>query len=305
MLNTLNFGGKKVWGLFLLLVSGSFSAQLIENMNCHAFTEEPFFSEQFIKQNGIKSITGEIKTKGNLQVIKDPKLVSRYEFSSDGRLKLQYNSFNGVDAKDTTFINYIYDSKGNIITKRTNDAYGFFSYNYEYDEKGREIAKTYCREENVGKDRYHFQPGKQFTIVKETYSYLDKDTMVIRSVYNNHDRIYQTDKYFYNEHHLLARIETQYVINKKKSITEFSYTDLGKMGEKVYYRDFKKKDEFEKWTYQYDELGNLTYIDYYKGNEHVTHQEVLYDQATYLLKALLIQDVASNFIKIIKYSTDY
>lgn len=286
-----------------LIVSVSGKAQLIDNMQCEAFTEEPFFDEGFVSQNGIRVINGEIKTKGNLEVIKDPKLVSRYEFDSTGKLIIQYTSFNGSGTKDTTFINYVYDESGNILTKRTNDAYGFFSYNYEYDSLNRPILKTYCREQNVGKDRYNFELGKQFTIVKESYSYLVKDTVEIKSVYNNHDRIYQTDKYYTNSLGLLVKIETQFIINKKKAVTDYTYTDLGKVASKIHYKDSKNPDDFERWDFQYDELGNLTYIDYYKGNEHVTHKEVLYDKSNYTLKALLIQDVVSNFITIVRYTT--
>lgn len=280
-------------------------AQLIDNMDCQAFSDEPFFDEIFIQQNGVKVINGEIKTKGNLEVIKDPKLVSRYEFDKEGKLMLQYTSFNGGGNKDTTFINYIYDDSGNVLTKRTNDAYGFYSYNFEYDSLNRPTLKVYCREENVGADRYHFELGKQYTIVKESYSYLQKDSILIKSIYNNHNRIYQTDKFYYNDLDLLVKIETQYVINKKRAVTEFTYTDLGKVGSKTYYRDYKNKDEFEKWEYQYDELGNLTYIDYYKGASHVTHKEILYDKSNFTLKALLIQDVESNFITIVKYTTSF
>lgn len=290
---------------FSMLVCLDSQSQLIDNMNCQAFSDEPFFDELFVRQNGIKVINGEIKTKGNLEVIKDPKLVSRYEFDTQGKLILQYTSFNGEGSKDTTFINYIYDDAGNMLTKRTNDAYGFFSYNYEYDDFNRPVSKVYCREENAGVDRYHFKLGKQYTIVKESYSYLQKDTVLIKSIYNNHDRIYQTDKYYYNRLDLLVKIETQYIINKKRAVTDFTYTDLGKVASKTYYRDFKNKDDVEKWEYQYDELGNLTYIDYYKGTDHTTHKEVLYDKSNFTLKALLIQDVASNFITIVKYSTTF
>ncbi|MCB9189579.1 MAG: hypothetical protein H6599_09920 [Flavobacteriales bacterium] len=291
--------------LFLFLAAEGYHSQLVDNMECQAFGEEPFFDETFVRQNGIHVINGEIKTKGNLEVIKDPKLVSRYEFDSTGRLKMQYTSFNGGGNKDTTFINYIYDDAGNIITKRTNDAYGFFSYNYEYDEENRPILKTYCREENEGPSRYHFVLGKQYTIVKESYSYTKKDSVLIKSIYNNHNRIYQTDRYIYNNLDLLVRIESQYIINKKKAITEFTYTDIGKVASKIHYKDYNKKEDFEKWEYQYDELGNLSFIDYYKGEEHITHKEVLYDKSTFTLKALLVQDVASNFITIIKYSTSF
>lgn len=291
--------------MFVTLFGLLGNAQLVDNMSCEAFSDEPFFDQLFVSQNGIHVINGEIKTKGNLEVIKDPHLVSRYEFDSTGKLMMHYTSFNGGSNKDTTFVNYIYDDKGNVITKRTNDAYGFFSYNFEYDDENRPLLKTYCREENAGVDRYHFELGKQFVIVKESYSYLKKDSVLIKSVYNNHNRIYQTDKFFYNALDLLVRIETQYVINKKRAVTEFEYTEHGEVASKTYYKDFKKQEEFEKWEYQYDELGNLTYIDYFKGEEHITHKEVLYDKSNYTLKALLIQDVASNFITIVKYSTTF
>lgn len=281
------------------------SSQLIENINCEAFTDEPFFNLSFIKQNKIKSINGEIKTKGNLEVIKDAKLVSKYEFDKDGKLAIQLGSFNTMGTKDTTFINYEYDDNMNLLTKRTNDAYGFFSYNYTFDEENRVLSKTYAREENKGSDRYHFELGKQYIIVKETYSYIDKDSILIKSIYNNHDRVYQKTTFTYNEHDLLVEELSQFVINKKKAKTTYSYTELGLVKEKKHWKNTKKDDEFEKWEYQYDDLGNLTYIDYYKGEVHTTHKEVLYDNSTFMLKALLVQDVPSNFITIIKFSTAY
>ncbi len=281
------------------------NAQLIENINCAAFTEEPFFNLDFIKQNKIKSINGEIKTKGNLEVIKDAKLVTRYEFDREGKLVIQLGSFNTLGTKDTTFINYVYDENLNLLTKRTNDAYGFFSYNYTFDENNRVLSKTYAREENKGADRYHFKLGKQYVIVKERYSYIDNDSVLIKSIYNNHDRIYQKTTFTYNEHDLLESEVSQFVINKKKTKTSYSYTEQGLMKGKIHWKNTKNLKDFEKWEYQYDELGNLTYIDYYKGDVHTTHQEVLYDKSTYMLKALLVQDVASNFITIIKFSTEY
>lgn len=284
---------------------GIFQSQLIDNANCQAFSDEPFFDLQFIKQNKIKTINGEIKTKGNLQVIKDAKLVSSYEFDRNGKLALQLGSFNIMGSKDTTFINYIYDENNNVVTKRTNDAYGFFSYNFEFDTNQRVVSKVYCREENVGKDRYHFELGKQYTIVKESYTYMDKDSILVKSTYNNHDRIYQKTTFTYNEFDLLESIQDQFVINKKIARTTFSYTDEGFVATKTYMRDTQKPDNFEKWEYKYDELGNLTYVDYYKGEVHTTHKEVLYNPSTFMLKALLVQDVPSNFITIIKFNTTY
>ena len=58
-----------------------------------------------------------------------------------------------------------------------------------------------------------------------------------------------------------------------------------------------------KFTYRYDEHGNLAYVDEYKNGVHETHKELLYESATFLLKTILIQDVSTNFIKIIKFKT--
>jgi YD repeat-containing protein len=95
------------------------------------------------------------------------------------------------------------------------------------------------------------------------------------------------------------------VINKKNKKSSLYYTEQGYMKEKIHWKNLKNLKDFEKWEYQYDELGNLTYIDYYKGEIHTTHQEVLYDKSTFMLKALLVQDVPSNFITIIKFNTEY
>lgn len=291
--------------IFTILLTFVGYAQLIENIHCEAFTEDPFFNLEFIRQNKIKSINGEIKTKGNLEVIKDAKLVTKYEFDSTGKLVVQLGSFNTMGTKDTTFINYVYDDSMNVLTKRTNDAYGFFSYNYTFDEQNRVLSKTYAREENKGTDRYHFKLGKQYVIVKESYSYIDNDSILIKSIYNNHGRVYQKITFKYNEYNLLEEELSQFVMNKKKARTTYSYTEQGFMKEKVHWKDTKNLSDFEKWAYQYDELGNLTYIDYYKGDVHTTHEEVLYDMSTFMLKALLVQDVASNFITIIKFSTAF
>lgn len=286
-----------VWAFFA-------NAQLIDNRNCSAFTDDNFFYQQFVEQNKIKSITGNISTKGEMQTIKNENLVLSYEFDSLGRLIKQYGSFNRTGTKDTTFVTYLYDEFNRILTKRTNDAYGFYSYNFEYDTTGNILTKTYCRDENSNISRNEFKLGKQFVIVKESYKYELSDSVETKNVFNNHGRIYQKEYYKYDKLGLLEEVTKKLVVNHKKSKVVFHYNGQAKVSEKIIQNDINKPDII-KYVYSYDELGNLTYIDEYTNETKKYHKEVLYDQSTMLMKALLIQDVEANFITIIKFSYEF
>jgi hypothetical protein len=287
------------------LLSVSFNAQMIDNSSCHAFTDEPFFDPVFIRQNKIKRINGSVSTKGELQMIKTRDLVSNYEFDSLGRLVLQLGSFSTMGNKDTVINSYIYDSLGRIITKRTNDTYGFFSNNFVYDTENRIQSNTYCREENVHSSRYKFELAKQYIIIKETYKYSVYDSTLIKSIHNNHERLYQQQTYHYNKLKLLVAEENQYIINHKRSLIEYTYTDLGLVASKTIYRDYNNKEHYERIEYKYDALGNLEYIDEFKNDQHILHKEVLYDKVTYMIKALLVQDKTTNIITIVKFQIEF
>ncbi|MFT7156015.1 MAG: hypothetical protein ACI8Q1_001019 [Parvicella sp.] len=294
----------KIYIYIALLFYSSISfGQLIDNSDCKAFTDVPFFDTMFVRQNGVKSIKGHVSTKKDLKVIKSSNQMTSYNFDRSGRLETQLGTFNTSGIKDSNYLSYEYDERNNLILQRTSDSYGFFSYKYTYDDSNRVTSKTYCREESSGTDRFHFELGKQFTIVKESYKYIDSDSIVNKSVYNNHDRIYQKYTYHYSDLDLLTAIKSQYIISKKQTETTFKYNDLSQVVHMKFVKNLKNPDEVQVTKFQYDELGNLTYIDEYKGINHVTHKEVLYDRSNYLLKALLVQDVATNHITIIKFTT--
>lgn len=290
--------------LLLFILPLSITAQLLDNTNCLAFSDDPFFYPEFIQKNGIREIKGVISTKKSLQVIEQRNLVNTYGFDKQGRLNKQYRSFNGSNSKDTTFITYHYNDQNRIVTQRTSDSYGFFSNNYEYNSNSKKTSKTYCRDENIATNKNNFVLGKQHTIVKETFSYEETDSTLCKSTYNSHGKKYQTITYYYNEHDLLYKEVKKLIINKKKSITKYEYDDKGFVNKKTLFPHFNKTDNTST-KYQYDSLGNLEFIDEYRNDQHITHKEIIYNKSTLLMKALLIQDIETNYIKIIKYSYNY
>lgn len=280
------------------------TSQLLDNRKCNVFSDDNFFYETFIKKNSIKKITGVISTKKSLQVIEQRNLVNTYLFDRQGRLEKQYRSFNYSTRKDTTFFTYTYNSNNHIITKRTSDSYGFFSNNYKYNKEGLMISKTYCRDENIGGDKNDFKLGKQHVIVEESFSHQQTDSSSSIKTYNTHGKEYQVFTTFFNDLGFIKKEVKKLIINKKKSIINYRYNDKGLVSEKVVFPNFNKKENTSQ-KFKYDEFGNLEYIDEYTNEKHITHKEIIYNKSTLLMKALLIQDIETNYIKIIKYKYEY
>lgn len=291
---------------FLVVFSaiGSLYGQLIDNARCNAFTDNPFFNAEIVRLNKLKALHGSISTKKELSAIKKTGKVLNYTFDKNGNLTQQYSSFYRGKRKDTTFIYFMYDHQNSLITKRTNDINGFYSYNYGYNAKKQVIKKTYCRDENATKSRKKFTLGKQYVIINETYSYQDNDSIVIKSVLNNNGLPYQKITYRYNSLGYLVLETKKLLLNNKKSTVSYQYNQHGLLKAKKTIRDLKKGN-FKKSTYKYDKLGNLVELNEYNNDQHITHKEILYDQKTFLLKALIVQDVETNFIKIIKFKPSF
>jgi hypothetical protein len=287
--------------LLILMLPTCFSAQLLDNRGCAVFSGEPFFYTEFIRGNKIKSITGSVSTKADLQVIKSKGLMVKFLFDESGNLIKQFDSFYRGKKKDSSIIAYHYDEKKNITTKRMSDSYGFFSYNYSYNNNGDVVRKTYCRDESATNNKNNFKLKKQYTIVNETYSYVTNDSLIQKNVLNNHGGVYQKEYYTYDENKLLIKVEKKLIVNHKKAETTYRYNDLMKVSEMTIQKDMSK-GAYSRLVYEYDNLGNLEVIDEYRNEELKTHKEVIYDKSTLLMKALLVQDVNSNFITITKYS---
>lgn len=277
-------------------------AQIIDNSHCQAFTDEPFFNREFISANNIKSIHGMVSTKAVLDKIRDRGFEHYYEFDTTGKQTMQYSTFMRYgNTKDTTVINYYYDEGGRMETTRRNDVHGFYSYNYEYDTLGRLTAQSYCRDQNIGPNKSRFELGEQYVIVSEKYGYEQVDESHIkRSYYNNNGLVYQTEVSHFDEHGYLTEVVTRLVIGKKGSQITYEYDEKGRVSRMCNYANLDVENEITT-EYTYDEVGNLLMMDIYRNGVHITNKELLYDEATMLFDAMIIHDIETDYITIIKY----
>ena len=289
--------------LFCLSINQLF-AQMINNESGQIFTETPFFNEKYIRSVKLKSITGTISSKKELGAIKSSGKKEAYIFNEKGNLTIHYLSSKTKNKPDTTFTFYEYNLKNENTIFRVSDSYGFYSYSKKYNDLGKLINKTYSREKNASKSKMNFKLEEKYVIFQESYLYENKDSTTEVTTLNSNGRPYQRQIYYYDSFNYLFKIHTRLLISNSTRYEKYTYNDRGFLKSIQY---FTNEDEtpIKELRYDYDEWGNVTFMDEYKDNVRVIHKELLYDPSTLILKTILSQDLVSNLITIIKYKPEF
>ena len=289
--------------LFCLSINHLF-AQMINNESGQIFTETPFFNEKYIRSVKLKSITGTISSKKELGAIKSSGKKEAYIFNEKGNLTIHYLSSKTKNKPDTTFTFYEYNLKNENTIFRVSDSYGFYSYSKKYNDLGKLINKTYSREKNASKSKMNFKLEEKYVIFQESYLYENKDSIIEVTTLNSNGRPYQRQIYYYDSFNYLFKIHTRLLISNSTKYEKYTYNDRGFL-KSIQYFNNENETPIKELRYDYDEWGNVTFMDEYKDNVRVIHKELLYDPSTLILKTILSQDLISNFITIIKYKPEF
>lgn len=293
--------------LIICIISlfGATHAQILDNSKCTVFSDDPFFNTSFIRNNKIRKITGETSTKAKNFEMKTSGTGYMYEFDTLGRLITKLETFilpNGV--KDTSMVFYQYDIRGNLILKRKNDGYGFFSFRYTYDDENRVTSLIYCREENASMRADVFIPGKEYIISKESYAYDYIDVGLRKKAFNNYDKLYQETIFNENELGYIISEDTRLLVSNNRAVVEYMYDNKGRPLAKFDHRSVLRASELM-WKYEYDEVGNVLKEEYYRNEEFTTRKEAVYFPESMLLKALIKFDINTEFMHIVRYTYEF
>ena len=289
--------------LFCLSINQLF-AQMINNESGQIFTETPFFNEKYIRSVKLKSITGTISSKKELGAIKSSGKKEAYIFNEKGNLTIHYLSSKTKNKPDTTFTFYEYNLKNENTIFRVSDSYGFYSYRKKYNDLGKLINKTYSREKNASKSKMNFKLEEKYVIFQESYLYENKDSIIEVTTLNSNGRPYQRQIYYYDSFNYLFKIHTRLLISNSTKYEKYTYNNRGFL-KSIQYFNNENETPIKELRYDYDEWGNVTFMDEYKDNVRVIHKELLYDPSTLILKTILSQDLVSNLITIIKYKPEF
>ena len=292
--------------IFCLLICFSelnLSAQMLNNEKGNLFSETPFFNEKYIRSINLKSITGTISSKKELGSIKSSGIKESYIFDKKGHLVTHYLTTKFKNKYDTIFTFYEYISGNNTVV-RVSDSYGFYSYSKAYDSLDRIISQTFSREKNAANSKIHFKLEEKYIIFEEAYQYQMRDSVNIITTLNSNGRPYQIQKKFYNKLGYLENSQTRFLISNKNNKQTYQYNDKGFLKSIKYFKE-ENPIPIKEIKYDYDEWGNVTFMDEYKDNERVVHKELLYNPSTLILKTILSQDLVSNLITITKFKPEF
>ncbi len=317
--------------MFLFFSVVVFSQTLLPNAEL-AFSNILPFNSDYIKQQGIKSITFDIIDKKDLQVAEDKGLLNYYEFNSTGKLnRFYYTSIYKVVQKefhsepvykrgrkisnghsytknhyvlDTVSTTYFYDTQDHLIIKRYKDDTFYETYYYTYFADGKTQSEKRCKETNVAETKTDFKLGVQYILSEESYSYTPTSkNQLKKTCINNEGRAYKEIIYNSNELKQLINYNEQYLATWIKQENMFSYNFKGQLINAIYKSNTSGNMQ-EKRTYEYDSNDCLLTEKHYKNDQLI--QEISYvTDANKKLTSYIIRDGANKSLRIIKLIYNY
>jgi hypothetical protein len=271
---------------------------MLDNRKGTAFTDKPFFNQEFIRENKIHFLNGQFTYKKPGEMMRETKYHYVYEFDSIGRLISSFETRKDDGTQDTTWNKYVYSNDDYLIEHKKGDGKGFTSTIFEYDDQKKNIKESFVREyiDSLGISQRTIMNSEE-----KTYEYYDRQTKI--TVFNSYGLPYLDEFYYYNElGYLIERVQrlkmTSAVLTEK-----YAYNEKGNIASiKTYQLDNEAPSE--ETLYFYDENSNLLEKHFYRNGVFITEIEMIYNDKSKLLSYVLTRDVATQFIMILGFK-DY
>lgn len=274
--------------------------QLIDNANGKVFTNRPFFNDKVIKERGIKSISGkEIHYKPGDKP-RETEYFRSYRFNENGQLIQQFESVELTKSADTLVTFYDYDLNGNLSAIRQRDQFGNYARIYMYDKQGRVVKEEYRRNlSSFPNMSSSFLLGERFIVSSEKSTYENYEGHMKRIIHNNEGLPYKEIITYYNQDALIdEEIEKLDNVPGSKT-TKFYYNEKNDLDSITVNSNITGLQN-RSYAFAYDKQGNLLKKEEFKNGQYITQYQVLYDEETMLIDDVLVQNISTEFIKVLE-----
>lgn len=270
-------------------------AQVLDNSGGEAFTNKPFFNKTFVAKNQIRTIKGRFNYKRPGQAMYPTEYYYAYNFNREGQLISTFETRKDDGTADTTWNEYVYNSAGILIEHKRGTRTGKSSTIYRLDEKNRVISEEYLTES--------IDSTGQKTVVlvnSETMLYDDFGLQLKKTVSNSYGLPYKTEMSYFDENGYLLEREERFSRTSNFNKQLYTYNEKGLLASIATYQK-GTVDPVEEEQYQYDEYGNLTEKHLYKNGVLTTDTQIVYNEKTKLMTAVIIRDVKTDFLMVIRF----
>jgi hypothetical protein len=278
--------------IFILILSPSFfQAQMLDPKKSEPLSDQPFFDDDFIRWQKIKSLKGKYMFMPIEGGIVTTDFWIGFEFDTLGRLSNQFETLKNDGTSDTTW-NY-----------------------YSYDEKSRLIESKKCYLEECILQQKYWGEDDIIKIKQEinTHSLKAAELIFRDSIQTQQSEFLTIQKYYNSSGHHYCMEETKFdylhrpifiskrLLNTSAVTNEIHTYDIN--GKLISLQLYQGTDSTNNKTdrYSYDEAGNL--IKQYKAeNDKITKEvDFLYNDIG-KLESIITQDYEYNLITVIRFS---
>ena len=286
----------KLFVFFLVFISIEGYSQILDNTLGHAFTDQPFFNETFIRKNKIKKMSGKYTVKKPGDIMRPTEFKYVFTFDSLGHVVSTYETKNDNGFKDTIINYYVYDSLNLMHIHRRNDSFGFTSKYYDYDSSKRIILEETRREVINEKG----QIEQSIILNSESMKYEVFPNQIKKTVMNSYNLPYMDVFSNYNKDGYLLDVEERLRMTSRSVKCDYEYNGKGLISAIKTLSDIEGKFD-EEWFFKYDDFGNVYEKLIYKNGVHVTDIQIIYSTDTKMLYSVLTRDVRTNYIYILRF----
>jgi hypothetical protein len=279
-------------------------SQIIDNREGKAFQQEMFFSQEFLWQNKISSITGVCQMKRTGKAIENRPDITVYHFNETGQLAKIDAVTSVLSMVDSTHINFDRNELGLIQNRNELGRNGYSTTAFFYDNKGRVVRIDNSVSENKSLEKLTLVPGLTVTVNSETFKYSEPSALILRKEsFNNYGLPYCIDLVFRDTSGFVSREAKELTLSGKNTSKVYTYNDKGWIAQ-ISTVDGATEKEMKRETFHYDRIGNLVKVSYFTNTVLQREIEILYTPTSFI-EATLDQDMGSKDILITKYSYEF
>jgi len=287
---------------FVLCISWNTAiSQLLDNSQGNALSDRPFFNEDLIRENKIKSISGDFTVKKVGDILRDTELGRTYFFNEKGQLTKSIETTQASIGLDTLVSYFEYNDAGKITAVRTKDHYGFYATIYQYDDQGRVVREEFRRNLNKNSSSLNLEIGKEFLVTYETSTYQEFEGQQKRTISNSYGTPFKDIFTYYDKDGLITQKVERLLRTSGTKTTNYSYNEKGLL-DTIKIRSNQSGIKNREYIFTYDEWNNLIKKEYYKNGDFITEERVLYDEETMMINYIMTQEVSTGYIMVLELS---
>jgi hypothetical protein len=288
--------------IILSLFTCTVFCQVIDNQLGKGFEQFPVFNVKYIKQKRIKEIKATFFTKKTGDIMRESPKHTVVEFDLLGRLVLNKEVSKSGAYTDVNHVEYVYNVKGLVSKERKKIGSNWKVTDYFYDTTGQVIKEEYHLETVLfSDDGYSIEDT---LLDYETSRYKQYPNQKKRIVYNSYGSPYLDIIYYYNNANQIIEIGKKLKMTSEINETKLFYNNKNQIDSLVFFSSLTP-DETESVYFTYDKNGNILDKKLYVNNKLIYRIEFVYNEKTGMLSSILKQEIANNFLSIIRFETKY